>query len=168
MWIERHHVKKKYFSSMKKQSSFFCTVNGTKKINRKMWVWNAEIFYGKQPTKPMMHMKLTLVNLELNNESWRPIGNNFAVFSLVKKTSGTKGAVQLLTTSQLLNICIFTSSGKRGFEPQESWFSWSYIPWQAARTNSCPPQAPECVQGSFKQKRLYFTATFEMCSPHLR
>lgn len=69
------------------------------------------VFYGKQPT---MHMNLTVVDLGLNNESWTSTGNNFAIFILLKKTSGTKGAFQLLTISQLSGTCIFTSSGREG------------------------------------------------------
>lgn len=69
MWIERHHVKKKYFSSMKRTKFLFCTVSGTKNKEENVGVECRRFFYGKGPTKPTMHMKLALVNLGLNNES---------------------------------------------------------------------------------------------------
>lgn len=60
-----------------------------------------------------MHIELTLVDLG-------PAGNHSAVLIiLLKKTSGTKGARQLLRTSQLSGLYLYIIR-RRGFEPWES------------------------------------------------
>lgn len=44
-----------------------------------------------------MHTELTLAGLGLNRESYRHTGNHFVVFSLLKRTSGTNRACELLS-----------------------------------------------------------------------